>query len=880
MPIDFLKSLYSIVEKTLSKLVISSPLLTRLFKKECSIKLVVFLFISTIALISFNVSYFITAFLYKQQIREAATELSAYNARNIKDYMVDMMQRGVSKREIREFINKWRLSDKKISFNVELLTKDTAKDALSYKTGQKAPPENKTTVIEGNRITELYPLKADSLCVRCHVGVNINDTIGTLVLHYDISPVVSKAEQQIALLFFVLLPIPLFLIITSVALVNLKLSIALDNFKTKIDAINSVKDFTTLQVTSEDMGFTELTSIADRLNSLSSRIKSIAVDRDLLEFEIRILEKFIITSEVVRDWKEHVSNLLIEINKVLKAHTLFSIFQVDEEVYDLEIFWYDNPSDSTKSRFEEILKEQVRLRQKIFQWSNIKITHNVVYPHLPEIALDEKEIEFQTKSLILDTPQIGGVVGIGVQAEISKDVIKSLVIDGILTTLINVVGSIKAIYKYTKDLEYYATRDPLTNLYNQRIFWELLGYEINRAERHGYKFCLLVLDLDDFKNINDSFGHAFGDKYLRRVADTIHSALRQGDILGRYGGDEFAVILPEADEEQGLLVAMRIKDRIDLLSLDTPDGAKVKVTVSIGIAVYPTHSSNAKDLFIFADSMMYRAKKQGKNVVFIPTADDVVDIFKKTSEMTFMIIKAIEAKAVIPFFQPIVNLSTNVLEGYEVLSRIKYENRFFHATDFIEIAEKAGMINQLDHNLIDRVFQIMRDSDYKGKVFVNLSTKSLVVSDFIAVIVKLAERYGINRNNVVFEIKERDIAKNISLLEKFVVNLQMQGFKFGIDNFGSVYSVFRYIRNLPIDYVKIEGSFIKAMKSDKKGTVFVQSIAFLCKELGIVSIAKSIEDISLFEMAKDAGVDYGQGFFWGTPVEQLVSQLNDGKIIT
>ena len=150
------------------------------------------------------------------------------------------------------------------------------------------------------------------------------------------------------------------------------------------------------------------------------------------------------------------------------------------------------------------------------------------------------------------------------------------------------VGSIKAIYKYTRDLEYYATRDPLTNLYNQRLFWELLGYEIGRAQRHNEKFSLLVIDLDNFKNINDSHGHIIGDRFLAGIADVIHSTLRDGDILARYGGDEFVVILPDADEEQVFLVATRILESAGAFALAAHDGTKVKATVSIGFAVYPS----------------------------------------------------------------------------------------------------------------------------------------------------------------------------------------------------------------------------------------------------------------------------------------------------
>ena len=149
------------------------------------------------------------------------------------------------------------------------------------------------------------------------------------------------------------------------------------------------------------------------------------------------------------------------------------------------------------------------------------------------------------------------------------------VIDSILTTMANLVGSVKAIHKYTQDLEYYAARDPLTDLFNQRVFNDMMSYEIKRAARHDYPFALMVIDCDNFKPINDNFGHAFGDKFLQTVANILEEEKRDEDIVARYGGDEFTVILPECDENGALAVANRLSKRIENEKLIAPDG-KVK----------------------------------------------------------------------------------------------------------------------------------------------------------------------------------------------------------------------------------------------------------------------------------------------------------------
>ena len=427
--------------------------------------------------------------------------------------------------------------------------------------------------------------------------------------------------------------------------------------------------------------------------------------------------------------------------------------------------------------------------------------------------------------MILQKPHIGGVVGIGVQSEMTKDAIRSLVIDGVLTTLLNAVGSIKAIYKYTKDLEYYATRDPLTNLYNQRLFWELLGYEIGRAQRHGQKFSLLVIDLDNFKNINDSHGHILGDRYLTGIADVLRGALRDGDILARYGGDEFVVILPDADEEQVFAVATRILEGAGAFAITAQDGSKIKATVSIGFAVYPVHAMNAKDLFLFADNMMYKAKSEGKNTIIVPTEEDVVEVFRATGEMTVIVMNAIEEKTLIPYFQPIVDMKNGKVEGHEVLSRIKTDKGILKAEEFIEVAERLGVVSKLDYVVMENVFRKVRDERYKGSLFINLSPKSLILKEFIPRVLKLTKEYEIDHAHIVFEITERDTVKNMSLLEKFVHDLKFEGFKFAIDDFGSGFSSFHYIKRFPVDFLKIEGEFIRSMTGDRKDRAFVKTMS-------------------------------------------------------
>ena len=436
----------------------------------------------------------------------------------------------------------------------------------------------------------------------------------------------------------------------------------------------------------------------------------------------------------------------------------------------------------------------------------------------------------------------------------------------------NLVGSVKAIHKYTQDLEYYAARDPLTDLFNQRVFNDMMSYEIKRAARHEYPFALMVIDCDNFKPINDNFGHAFGDKFLQTVANILEEEKRDEDIVARYGGDEFTIILPECDENGAQTVASRISKRIESEKLIAPDGSKVGITISVGICVYPMHTLSQKDMFIIADYMMYQAKEEGKNGIKIPNEKDISNILKTNQEKSSLLIRAIENDEIYPYFQPIQPASSNNdLVIHELLMRIHQDGKIVSAYEFIEIAEARGLINTMDLMVIEKAFKEIQRTQYEGILFINLSPKSLIVGDFINKINNFVNKYNIKKEKIVFEITERETVKNFSLLEKFVHNLKADGYKFAIDDFGSGFSSFHYIKKFPIDYVKIDGDFIININKDEKDRAFVNSIVTLAKELKIHTIAEFVENQEIVEILDELEIDYYQGYHIGKPSDKFIS---------
>lgn len=273
---------------------------------------------------------------------------------------------------------------------------------------------------------------------------------------------------------------------------------------------------------------------------------------------------------------------------------------------------------------------------------------------------------------------------------------------------------------------------------------------------------------------------------------------------------------------------------------------------------------------MFVDNLMYRAKKLGKDQIALPEENELVDIFKEMSDKTLLVTQAIENRDLIPAFQPIVCSRSGDLHAVEVLSRIKLPgDQLMSANEFIEIAESIGKVHQLDYIVMEKAFSQVRDSGYGGKVFINLSPRSIVISDFIPTISHLAERYAIDPNTVVFEITERDTVKNIAVLESFVLNLKNQGFKLAIDDFGSGFSSFHYLKHLPIDYVKIEGEFIANMANDNRDMAFVRSISQLSQELEVETVAEFVESAEVMQLVADSGITFAQGYHIGKPILSL-----------
>ncbi|MDY0135621.1 MAG: bifunctional diguanylate cyclase/phosphodiesterase [Thiomicrospira sp.] len=825
----------------------------------------------------FGLSYLVASHVFERILTQNAQKSAVTLSQLTFDKMYEIMSQGWNREQLNQFLEETQRAYSRSDIRLEMYRSDLVREI--YGDIQQTVPKDlqawitpvfqhgEATVHAHNDVRiSLLPIKAEARCIGCHANAQPGDVLGIMHIEQNLGSEISEAKTQFFWFFLMLLPLPMLMAYFIAKRLTQVLNRAINSLHTQVQSIQKVRDLKTIQTDSGWTTYKEFEPLGVELQALAEKLQTVAVDRDILEFEIKLLDKFIITSEVVKDWKEHICYLINEMTKILPMYALFVVFRTDdEERFAMEIFWSGQPTPTMKKLFEEAAYRQIENHPILRLNPTIDIHHSITNES-HQLVEDLVEIDLQTKSLLLETPKIGGVVGLGVQSLVSKDLTRSMVIESILTTLINVVGSIKAINKYTHELEYYATRDPLTNLFNHRVFNEMLDYEMERSTRKNYPFSLMVMDFDNFKNINDRFGHAFGDIMLQRFATDVHDVLRPGDVFGRYGGDEFVALLPETSIEQAYSVAQRVLDAVHQIEEQAHNHQKVHIACSIGLASYPEHASSSKELFVVADNMMYKSKHIGKDQISVPTDDELHELYHRNTEKTSFLLDVLENEDWIEaHFQPILSISHSEpsIEVHELLMRIRHKGKLVTANEFIDVAESMGVVSKLDYILIKQAFRRMRDEAYEGLLFINLSPKAMILNEFINQVKLLAQDFGIQPQRIVFELTERETVRNISLLEKFVRDLKFEGFRFAIDDFGSGFSSFHYLKHFPIDYLKIEGEFISNMLNDRIDHAFVESAVALADSIGIQTVAEFVEDRATLEAVKKLGIHYAQGYFIG-----------------
>ncbi|MCB1760839.1 MAG: EAL domain-containing protein [Gammaproteobacteria bacterium] len=415
-----------------------------------------------------------------------------------------------------------------------------------------------------------------------------------------------------------------------------------------------------------------------------------------------------------------------------------------------------------------------------------------------------------------------------------------------------------------------ANYDTLTLLPNRKLFHELLIQKIKQARRSKQELWLLFLDLDGFKEINDTLGHHKGDELLVMVSERLKSSLRQADIVARLGGDEFVILLSDISES---VYVDRVSDKLVDVIGQTYElhHDHVAITTSIGIAKYPNDAGNADDLIKYADQSMYAAKREGKNRYCYFTPE-----LQKESQIRLQIAtdlrKGLSNDEFELYFQPIVDFNTGQIHKAEALIRWNHPGRgLISPADFIPIAEESGVIQEIGAWVFDSVFrQLMRWQSYVNfrlKISVNVSPFQLLNSNpkYDKWLDDIHE-YGISGENIVIEITEGLLLKKDRTVIDKLLQCRDAGVQVAIDDFGTGYSSLAYLREFDIDYLKIDQSFVRNLGPETNEQILSEAIIVMAQKLGLQVIAEGVETAQQRDILTTMGCDYGQGYLFAKPM--------------
>jgi diguanylate cyclase (GGDEF)-like protein/PAS domain S-box-containing protein len=415
-----------------------------------------------------------------------------------------------------------------------------------------------------------------------------------------------------------------------------------------------------------------------------------------------------------------------------------------------------------------------------------------------------------------------------------------------------------------------ANKDHLTGLSNRSRFMEELAREIHLAERQYTKGALLLIDLDHFKLINDTAGHAAGDEVIVQFAGLLKKMSRNADLVARLSGDEFVIAFVNTDISQ---IDKRINGIVDKINQLKPmySGKVMNTTASVGVAIFPDHSNDPVDLLAKADTAMYKAKAEGRNRARIYEPGDQQQE-KMGSQLIWKdrIHDAIEQEMLVLAFQPIEPTTGESASRYEVLVRMRSgeEGKYFYPGDFIPTAEQFGLIREIDNWVVKKAMGVLAglsDAHSHISFTINLSGLSVGEPKMFSLIESELERTGLDRNRLIFEVTESAAFQDIGRAIEFIDRIKALGCRIALDDFGVGFSSFSYLKQLQADILKIDGSFIREIHQSKHDQLFVKALVDVARGMGMMTVAEFVESKEVYDVVRGIGVDYAQGYYIGEP---------------
>ncbi|MDC3425877.1 EAL domain-containing protein [Aquibacillus sp. 3ASR75-11] len=510
---------------------------------------------------------------------------------------------------------------------------------------------------------------------------------------------------------------------------------------------------------------------------------------------------------------------------------------------------------------------------------------------IPEEMVGKKEEEFnpiriQTQTFLKENQQVINTLE-ELETEVSifdpngkqywLDVVKVPIIgdEEEETQVLCVATDITERKEQEEKIRFHAYHDDLTNLPNRKMFFKRLEEELEDAKEKQEILAVLFLDLDGFKQVNDTFGHNVGDRLLQVISERIGSCIREKDTVFRLGGDEFTVILQNIEDKH--VAAESAKSMMDMLTKPYEiEGNTFVMTTSIGISIYPDNGLDSSSLTKYADMAMYQGKQQGKNTYRFYTTDMESDITNNI-RLKMELRNALEKNQFFIHYQPKVSLESEQIEGVEALLRWEHEELgLVSPNEFIPVIEETGMIHAIGEWILKTVctqHKVWRDQGYPTlKVAVNLSPIQLKDPDIIEKITDILQETNMEPEWLEFEITETSLIENKKEATKILKKLRKMGIRIAIDDFGTGYSSLHLLKRLPVDILKIDRAFIQ----DNDDHAILESILEMAKKLQLTVVAEGVETKEQLDYLKDQYCQEAQGFFISHPLskEKLESFVN------
>lgn len=419
-------------------------------------------------------------------------------------------------------------------------------------------------------------------------------------------------------------------------------------------------------------------------------------------------------------------------------------------------------------------------------------------------------------------------------------------------------------------LKYLVDHDELTGLLNRRGVWQSIQRIHARGRRSGLACCLAILDLDHFKLVNDAYGHGVGDEVLKSVSETLRREVRQADWLGRWGGEEFVIALPETSEVQARNGLERIRESVSAQPIEVK-GQQIRVTLSIGFATCQPEEKDPRDVLARADMALYHAKNSGRNRVCYDGHDSGV----YAVSMAVLVQSALQTTRILPAFQPIVELRDRRVVAEESLARIvAADGRVLAAASFIDIAEQLGLLHRIDSMLLSATAARLKTSKASGATplldFVHLSGDLVRHPDILQTLARELDGVSKTANGappLVLTLSERQVTAETEQVARALAPLLDLGCKIAVSDYGGDASSFRFLIHLPVSFIQLDVNLIRLAGESARARSILAAIQHSAKDLGITTIAKQVEDEATLQRLIELGVDWGSGYLFGRPSE-------------